>query len=82
MGTKKWLKNNGFTSTAEYLVHCSEIALEEGLFPHTNAGNLTKQEMKELQRFNPSMGLMLESSSERLTKKNGPHYLAPSKNPK
>lgn len=79
---KAWLKSNGFTSTSEYLVHASELALENGLFPHTNAGNLTKSEMKELQKTNPSMGLMLENVSERLTEKGFPHYLASSKNPK
>jgi len=71
-----WLKVNGFKSTAEYLIHCSELALAEGLFPHTNAGNLTKSEMKELSKTNVSMGLMLENVSERLTKKDMPHYLA------
>jgi 7,8-didemethyl-8-hydroxy-5-deazariboflavin synthase CofG subunit len=79
---RKWLKNNGFSTTAEYLVHCSEIVLENGLFPHTNAGNLTKNEMSELRKTNPSMGLMLENSSERLAEKNMPHQFAPSKNPK
>lgn len=79
---KEWLKENGFSTTAEYLVHASEIALEGGLFPHTNAGNLTKNEMKELKKTNVSMGLMLENSSERLTEKNMAHQFAPSKNPK
>jgi len=78
---KDWLEENGFKSTAEYLVHASEWALEEGLFPHTNAGNLTYDEMKELQKTNVSMGLMLENSSERLSQKGMPHYLAPSKRP-
>jgi 7,8-didemethyl-8-hydroxy-5-deazariboflavin synthase CofG subunit len=77
-----WLKENGFSSTPEYLTHASEIALSEGLFPHTNAGNLTKNEINDLKKTNVSMGLMLESSSERLTEKNMPHHLAPSKNPK
>ena len=79
---KAWLRENGFSSTAEYLVHASEIALEEGLFPHTNAGNLTKSEINDLKKTNVSMGLMLENSSERLTQKEMPHHLAPSKNPK
>jgi len=79
---KTWLKENGFSSTAEYLVFASEIALSEGLFPHTNAGNLTKSEINDLKKTNVSMGLMLENSSERLTEKNMPHHLAPSKNPK
>jgi len=79
---KNWLKSNGYQSTAEYLVHCSEIALSEGLFPHTNAGNLTKSEMKNLKKTNVSMGVMLENVSQRLSEKNMPHNLAPSKNPK
>jgi len=79
---RDWLKKNGFKSTAEYLAHASEWALEEGLFPHTNAGNLTFEEMRELQKTNVSMGLMLENSSERLSRKGMPHYLAPSKRPK
>ena len=49
---KTWLKENGFSSTAEYLIHASEIALKGGLFPHTNAGNLTKDEMRELKKTN------------------------------
>ena len=79
---KEWLAQNGFKTTAEYLVHISEIALKEGLFPHTNAGNLTFEEMKELKKTNVSMGVMLENSSERLSKKGMPHYLAASKRPK
>ena len=79
---KDWLGKNGFKSTSEYLVHASELALEAGLFPHTNAGNLSFDEMKELQKTNVSMGLMLENSSERLTQKGMPHYLAASKRPK
>ena len=78
---KNWLKNNGFTTTAEYLIHCSELAINEGLFPHTNAGNLTKNEMAELKKTNVSLGLMLENVSKRLTEKGMPHYSAPSKNP-
>lgn len=79
---RNWLKENGFTSTPEYLVHASEVALEEGLFPHTNAGNLTKSEMNELKKTNVSIGLMLENSSERLSENGMPHQFAPSKNPK
>jgi len=79
---REWLKENGFTSTAEFLVHASELALKEGLFPHTNAGNLTKSELAELQKTNVSMGLMLENSSERLTEEGMPHHHATSKYPK
>ena len=79
---REWLKENGFNSTSEYLIHASELALEIGLFPHTNAGNLNFNEMKELKKTNVSMGIMLENVSERLTEKGMPHYLAASKRPK
>jgi len=79
---RDWLKENGFKSTVEYLIHSSEIALEMGLFPHTNAGNLNYEEMKELKKTNVSMGVMLENVSERLTEKGMPHHLAASKRPK
>ena len=78
---RDWLRKNGFKSTAEYLIHCSELALNMGLYPHTNAGNLNYEEMKELQKTNVSMGVMLESASERLTGKGMPHHMAPSKRP-
>ena len=45
---RNWLKENGFSNTVEYLIFASETALAEGLFPHTNAGNLTRNELKEL----------------------------------
>ena len=79
---RDWLKENGFKTTAEYLIHASELALETGLFPHTNAGNLNYEEMKELKKTNVSMGIMLENASERLTEKGMPHHLAASKRPK
>lgn len=78
---REWLTKNGFSSTSEYLIHASELALELGLFPHTNAGNLNYDEMKELKKTNVSMGIMLENVSERLTKRGMPHYLAASKKP-
>jgi len=79
---REWLKENGFSSTSEYLIHASEMALSKGMFPHTNAGNLEFSEMKELQKTNVSMGLMLENISERLTERGMPHHLAASKRPK
>lgn len=79
---KDWLRENGFKSTVEYLAHASEMALELGLFPHTNAGNLEFEELRELQKTNVSMGIMLENISDRLTEKGMPHHLAASKRPK
>jgi 7,8-didemethyl-8-hydroxy-5-deazariboflavin synthase CofG subunit len=53
-----------------------------GLLPHTNAGSLTKKEISLLKETNVSLGVMLESSSERLLGIGMPHEDAPSKNPK
>jgi FO synthase subunit 1 len=80
---RTWLHSLGYSSTIEYISHVSELVLEKtGLLPHTNAGSLTKKEISMLQDTNISLGLMLESSSERLTEKGMPHKNAPSKNPK
>lgn len=80
---RQWLKSLGYSSTIEYITHMSELVLKNtGLLPHTNPGNMTKEEMIELKRSNPSLGMMLENVSERLCSKGMPHELAPSKNPK
>jgi FO synthase len=80
---RSWLHSLGHSSTIEYIREMSENILQKtGLLPHTNAGSLTKKEMSLLKDTNVSMGVMLESSSERLTQKGMPHEMAPSKNPK
>ena len=50
--------------------------------PHANPGTMSRREMASLQPYNPSMGLMLESVSERLYAPGGPHEFAPSKRPR
>lgn len=78
-----WLRSLGHSSTVEYILEMSELVLEKtGLLPHTNAGSLTKKEMSALKDTNVSLGVMLETSSERLMGKGMPHEGAPSKNPK
>jgi 7,8-didemethyl-8-hydroxy-5-deazariboflavin synthase len=80
---RDWLKSLGHTSTVEYVAEISEEVLKKtGLLPHTNAGSLTKKEMSLLKRNNASLGMMLETTSQRLTEENMPHNHAPSKNPK
>ena len=78
---RAWLAREGYASTAEYIAHCSEELLGAGLFPHTNAGNLTRRELADLSSTNASVGLMLESSSTRLRGEGMPHANAPSKDP-
>lgn len=78
-----WLNSLGHSSTIEYVQEMSELVLEKtGLLPHTNAGSMTKKEMSMLKDTNVSLGVMLETSSERLMGKGMPHEGAPSKNPK
>jgi FO synthase len=78
---RRQLAEWGFASTVAYLRWAGELALEHGLLPHTNAGVLTRDEMAELAPVNVSLGLMLESTSERLCAKGMPHHRAPDKRP-
>ncbi|MEM9742021.1 MAG: 5-amino-6-(D-ribitylamino)uracil--L-tyrosine 4-hydroxyphenyl transferase CofH [Pseudomonadota bacterium] len=76
------LAEMGFESTLHYLRHCAERVFEEtGLLPHLNPGNLTPEELDWLRPVSPSMGIMLESTSERLCEKGMPHYGSPDKVP-
>ena len=80
---KDWLAKRGFRTTLEYLADVSRIVLEEtGLLPHANPGTMSRREMAALQPYNPSMGLMLESTSPALHAPGGPHEFAPSKRPR
>lgn len=80
---RDWLRSLGHPSTVDYVAEMSELVLERtGLLPHTNAGSLTKKEMALLKDTNPSMGVMLETSSERLMGAGMAHGGAPSKHPK
>jgi FO synthase len=78
---RAWLADRGFATTAEYLVEASRVAFEHGMLPHTNAGILSIDEMAELRRWNASLGLMLETTSQRLRGKGEAHYYAPDKDP-
>jgi 7,8-didemethyl-8-hydroxy-5-deazariboflavin synthase CofG subunit len=71
----------GHASTIEYVHRACEIALEEDLWPHTNAGVMTGEELELLKPVNVSMGLMLENVSPRLRVRGGPHHAAPDKDP-
>jgi FO synthase len=78
---RAWLAARGLARTSEYLVQACRLAFEAGILPHTNAGILSAEEMLELRRWNASMGLMLESTSQRLRGRGGAHYYAPDKDP-
>ncbi len=78
---RAWLHERGLASTAGYLEQACQASFEGGLLPHTNAGILSAAEMERLRRWNASMGLMLETTSQRLRRRGGAHYWAPDKDP-
>jgi len=72
----------GFGSTLEYVAQVARAIRERtGLLPHINAGNMTASELALLRPVAPSMGLMLESTAERLCQPGMPHYGSPDKHP-
>jgi FO synthase len=79
---KNWLAEAGFDSTLHYLAHVAAAVRDRtGLLPHINAGCMTDEEIAMLRPVSASMGLMLESVSDRLCMKGGPHYGSPDKVP-
>ncbi|MBT3475730.1 7,8-didemethyl-8-hydroxy-5-deazariboflavin synthase CofG [bacterium] len=79
---RKELNKMGYDSTSDYMIAMSEICLEEGIFPHSNLGIAKPEELKRFKNSNPSMGLMLESISERLMEPGEAHYRCPDKYPR
>jgi FO synthase len=72
----------GCDTTLEYLARMCELVLAEtGLLPHVNPGVMTRADLELLRPVSASMGLMLETTSERLSAKGGPHYGSPDKLP-
>jgi FO synthase len=79
---KQFLLERGHQRTLEYLVEACRVVLEEtGLLPHSNPGVMGRGDLQRLKDCNPSMGLMLESVSERLLLAGAAHDNAPDKNP-
>ncbi len=60
---KKELEKLKYSDFIEYVKDICTYLLDFKILPHTNLGFLTYDEMKELKKFNASMGLMLESTS-------------------
>ncbi|MCH2568280.1 MAG: 7,8-didemethyl-8-hydroxy-5-deazariboflavin synthase CofG, partial [Pseudomonadales bacterium] len=76
------LKELGQDSTLSYLRDMAEMVFNEtGLFPHLNPGLMNANELSELRKVSISMGIMLESASDRLGEKGMPHHGSPDKVP-
>ncbi len=71
----------GFDTFFRYLVSVCNKLLDMNFLPHTNVGLISYEHMKELKNINASMGLMLESTCERLSMKGGVHEFSPGKMP-
>ena len=79
---RETLARTGHRTTLSYLAEmCERVLNETGLLPHANPGLMGRKDLETLRRSNPSMGLMLESASDRLTLPGMPHDNAPDKPP-
>src|SRR6476620_7114196 len=72
----------GCETTLEYVARAAEAVLSEtGLLPHRNPGVMTREDAARLRPGSASMGLMLETISDRLSARGGPHFGSPDKVP-
>ncbi|MFI1797834.1 bifunctional FO biosynthesis protein CofGH [Streptomyces sp. NPDC020379] len=80
---REWLEAEGYDDTIAYVRAMAIRILEEtGLLPHLNPGVMTWTDFQRLKPVSPSMGMMLETTAERLwSEPGGPHYGSPDKEP-
>ncbi|WP_038525975.1 bifunctional FO biosynthesis protein CofGH [Streptomyces noursei] len=80
---REWLEAEGYDDTLAYVRAIAIRILEEtGLLPHLNPGVLSWTDFQRLKPVAPSMGMMLETTAERLwSEPGGPHYGSPDKEP-
>lgn len=76
------LRRFGYKSTLHYLEAMCELVLREtSLLPHPNPGLLSAEWIARLAAVSPSIGLMLETTSDRLLAAGAAHDQAPDKIP-
>jgi FO synthase len=76
------LADMGHASTLEYLGAAAHaVRGQTGLLPHLNPGVMSRSQMERLRPAAVSMGIMLETASERLSERGGPHFGSPDKLP-
>jgi FO synthase len=79
---RETLRRLGYNSTLHYLEAMCELVLRETtLLPHPNPGLLSAEWMRRLAAVSPSMGLMLETTSDALLRPGAAHDNAPDKIP-
>jgi 7,8-didemethyl-8-hydroxy-5-deazariboflavin synthase CofG subunit len=79
---RDFLQKQGFARTLDYLAAMCELVLNQtGLLPHSNPGVMDANILARLKDSNASVGLMLETVSNRLMRGDLPHAKAPDKVP-
>jgi FO synthase len=81
---REWLDAHGYRDTLDYVrAMAARVLAETGLLPHLNPGVMSSDDFRRLKPVAPSMGMMLETTAERLfTEKGAPHFGSPDKDPK
>ena len=79
---RRFLRRMGHRTTLDYLRAISALVVSEtGLLPHANPGLMGERDLSSLREVNVSMGIMLETASERLLGRGLAHDRAPDKVP-
>jgi FO synthase len=79
---REFLRARGHRTTLSYLREvCATTLAESPLLPHVNPGVMAERDLAALREVSVSMGLMLETVSERLLAPGGAHDDAPDKVP-
>jgi 7,8-didemethyl-8-hydroxy-5-deazariboflavin synthase CofG subunit len=79
---REFLRRHGHRTTLSYLRAMSALVLaESSLLPHANPGLMAERDLAALREVNVSMGIMLETVSERLLAPGQAHDRAPDKVP-
>jgi 7,8-didemethyl-8-hydroxy-5-deazariboflavin synthase CofG subunit len=79
---REFLRRHGHRTTLSYLRAMCELTLRESpLLPHANPGLMAERDLAALREVTVSMGLMLETTAERLLGPGHAHDRAPDKVP-
>src|SRR5205807_5661570 len=77
---REFLRRHGHRTTLSYLRAMCELTLRESpLLPHANPGVMAERDLAALREVTVSMGLMLETTAERLLGPGHAHDRAPDK---
>src|SRR4029453_6034583 len=79
---RQFLRRHGYRPTLAYLrAVCETVLKESPLLPHANPGVMAERDLAALREVNVSMGIMLETLSERRLERGMAHDRAPDRVP-